>query len=73
MLNTARVFRVDIITVQPFAGSNIRDVIKGMFELELQTGALVTCVFNNVELKTNFSYSQEGLRDYYLTKLKEGV
>ena len=71
ILSISYVFRVDTIVVQPYSGSSIKRVTDDMFILEHKTGALVTCVFNGVELSTNYRYSAELLADYYSVKLRE--
>ena len=64
-------FRSTLIVVEPYNWWTIDVILEDMFKLENDTGAIVTCSLNGVELSTNYCYSPELLKEYYLFKLEE--
>ena len=71
VIDSSLLFRPTLIVVEASIWWTLDTVIEDMFKLENDTGAIVTCNLNGVELSTNYCYSPELLKEYYLFKLKE--
>ena len=64
-------FKAILIQVETYDTRSVDDVIEGMFMLGHNTGAIVTCGINGVELSTSYFCNAKLLKDFYLLKLEE--